>query len=171
MNENFDGRIIKWFSLLEVPTRGRPVHNSGHGSRVNTRVHKGCHVQVTQQKNRLHGRERKRESWFPSKNKEEENELEGERSRVAAAARGESVFSPSLGLQESPGSSAVHHPRRRLVNSIKLWAGMCEYFDSFHLLRPRTRNSIRFSHANELMSWVAEMRLEKRIELLSAEIR
>lgn len=34
MNENFDGRIIKWFSLLEVPTRGRPVHNSGHGPRV-----------------------------------------------------------------------------------------------------------------------------------------
>lgn len=34
MNENFDGHIIKWFSLLEVPMRVRPAHNSGYGSHV-----------------------------------------------------------------------------------------------------------------------------------------
>lgn len=34
MNENFDGHITKWFSLLEVPTRVRPTYNSGYGSHV-----------------------------------------------------------------------------------------------------------------------------------------
>lgn len=58
-------------------------------------------------------------------------EGERERSRATAAARGESVFIPAQGSRQPPRSGAVHHPRRRLVNPIKLRVGMCEYFGKF----------------------------------------
>lgn len=98
------------------------------------------------------------------KSKEEENELEGEHSSAATAARGESVFIPALGLRETPRSNAVHHSRRRLVNSIKLWAGMCEYFKSFHLC-PRAQNSIHFSCASKLTCRVVEIKLEDHVHV------
>lgn len=116
MNENFDGHIIKWFSLLEVPMRVRPAHNSGYGSHVKRMC---ANAVLFKWHNRKTDYADGRELISP-KSKEEENELEGEHSSAATAARGESVFIPALGLRETPRSNAVHHSRRRLVNSIKL---------------------------------------------------
>lgn len=82
------------------------------------------------------------DSPFPE-NKEVENKLEGERIAPLQLPVANPFWTPRRGCAAPSRSNAVHHPSRWLVNPIKLWVGMCEYFGSFQLLHPRIRFAFR----------------------------